>query len=187
MEHLQQLEQDLRYVRTAVERAETYPTPRLLCFLWAALVLCGFALVDLRGAWVPTYWVIAGPAGFVTSAYLGWRHAQRAGRLSAGAGIRHMLHWGAVLAAVFLVGLMPLGGVMADRAVGPAILLVLALGYFQAGVHFDPAFRGIGLLLAAGYIVVLFVPAYAWLTLGVFVAMALVTLGLRDSRHGAAT
>jgi hypothetical protein len=162
MNQLQQLEQDLRYVRGAVERADTSPAPRWICFLWATLGGIGFALVDLQVAWVPTYWKVVGPGGFLLSAYLGWRHARSTGQPCLLTGRRQMLHWGGMLAAICLLLLLPAFGAMPWAGTGPAILLLLALGYFQAGVHFDPACRWIGLLLAAGYVVVLFVAAYAW-------------------------
>jgi hypothetical protein len=187
MDRLQQLEQDLRYVRTAVERAEPDRTPRRLCFLWAAVGLVGFALVDLRDDWVPLYWAVAAPIGFAVSAWMGWHHARRRGQASAQQGARHLLHWSALLAAVFLAWLMPVRGELPWAAIGPTTLLLLALGYFQAGVHFDPAFRWIGLVLALGYVFVLFVDAYAWLTLGVLFALALVTVGLRSSSVNATT
>jgi hypothetical protein len=186
MDSFHQLEQDLRYVRTAVERSDIDPTPRRLCFVWAAIVLVGFALVDLRDAWVPAYWAVAAPLGFVLSAWIGWLHARRRGQVANPAAAKHLLHWGGLVAAVFLVWLMPSQGVMSWAGVGPTILLLLALGYFQAGVHFDPALRWIGVALAAGYAFVLFVDAYAWLTLGVLVALALLTIGVRSSpEHGA--
>lgn len=181
MDPLHQLEQDLRYVRSAVERAEVDRTPRRLCFLWAAIGLVGFALADLRDTWVPVYWAVAAPLGFVLSAAIGWRHARRRGQAATPVGARHLFHWGALLASVFLVWLMPLQGVLPWAGVGPTILLLLALAYFQAGVHFDPAFRWIGIVLALGYVFVLFVPAYAWLMLGVLFALTLVTVGLRSS------
>lgn len=182
MNDIHRIERDLQYVRSAVERADACPTPRLICFLWAALGGTGFALVDLREAWVPTYWTVAGPGGFLVSAALGWRHAARIGHASTKAGLRHVFHWGGMLAAIFLVGLMPAAGAMPWSGVGPAILLLLAVGYFHAGVHLDPALRWIGLLLTAGYVVVLMLPAGGWLTLGVLFAVALVATGLRASR-----
>ena len=185
MDQLQQLERDLSYVRGAVERAETSPAPRFICFLWAALGGVGFALVDLRVEWVPTYWIVAGPGGALLSGYLGWRHATFSGQPCALTGRRQMLHWGAMLAAIYLILLLPARGVMPWPATGPAILLVLALGYFQAGVYFDPAFRWIGLLLAAGYVFVLFVSGYAWITVGVLFALSLVVAGLRSSKDAA--
>jgi hypothetical protein len=181
MDHLRQIEQDLRYVRTAIDRADVHRSPRLLCFLWAGIGLIGFSLNDLRAAWVPLYWAIAAPFGFVLSAAIGWRHSERIGLVTPHIGRRHLAHWGALLGAVFLAWLMPVVGVMPWPALGPTIVLLLALGYFLAGVHFDSAFRWIGLVLAAGYLVVLFVDTYAWLTLGVLFALCLTWLGLRSS------
>lgn len=188
MDPLHQLAQDVHFVRTTVERAHADPTPRRLCFLWAAISCIGFALVDLRDAWVPFYWTIAGPAGFALSAWLGWRYARQRGQVSSDVGTRHFLHWGAMLAAVFLTWLMPLTSATPWSDVGPIILLLLALGYFQAGVHFDAAFGWLGVVLAVGYVFVLVVSAYAWLTFGTIFALALVIVELRASpvRHGSA-
>ena len=185
MNELQQLEQDLHYVRSAVERADVNPAPRLICFLWAVLGGVGFALVDIRGVWVPTYWTVAGPGGLLLSAYLGWRHARHLGQPCALTGRRQLWHWGSMLAAVYLVLLLPVLTPTSWAIVGPTILLILALGYFQAGVHFYPAFRWIGLLLTLGYLLVLMRPAYAWLTLGLLFAVALVATGIYSSRHEA--
>jgi hypothetical protein len=186
MASMDELEQDLRYVRSAVERSDTSPAPRLISFLWAVLGGVGFALIDLRDSWVPGYWMVAGPGGFLLSAWLGWRHARRTGYLSAAQGARQMLHWGAMLAAVFLLMLMPARGLMAPNAIGPAILLILALGHFTAGLYLYPALRWTGVLLAAGYLFVLFETTYAWVVLGVLFAVALVVSGLRASTPDAA-
>ena len=186
MDQRQQLEDDLRYVRSAVERADVNPIPRLICFLWAILGGVGFALVDIHVAWVPTYWTIAGPGGFLLSGYLGWRHARQIGQPSALTGRRQLWHWGSMLAAVYLVLLLPALTAVSWDAVGSIMLLILALGYFQAGVHFDPAFRWIGLLLVVGYVLVLTISMYVWLTLGGLFALALVATGLYAPTQDAA-
>ena len=69
----------------------------MLYFFWAAAVLVGFVLVDFRQALVGPYWMVVGPAGFVVSALLGWRHALRTGQVSVADGRRHLLHWGGML------------------------------------------------------------------------------------------
>jgi hypothetical protein len=141
--------------------------------------------VDFYETWVPVYWSIAGPAGFVASAVLGWRHARRRGQVTAAVGRRYMLHWGGMLAATFLTVLMPINRLLPPDALGPAILLILALGYFEAGVHLDRPFLWVGLLMACGYVFVLFVGAYAWTIVGLVVAIALSTAGLRGRLHEA--
>ena len=91
------------------------------------------------------------------------------------------------LAAVFLTILMPMSGLLRWDGLGPAMLLILALGYFQAGVHLDRALRWVGLLMGVGYVVVMFVSAYAWTVLGLVLAAALTMAGLRGGRPREAT
>jgi hypothetical protein len=183
MSQLDQLRGDLSFVRSAASRASGHSSPAAIYFLWALLVMCGFVLVDVRGAWVLRYWTIAAPVGFVASAYLGWRYGLRRGQLDAGTGMRQLLHWGGTLAAAFLVLLMPATGVLAQRDAGLVILLILALGYFQAGVHLDPPFLWIGALMILGYLWILFAPMYAWTVVGVVLAIGLAAAGVRQSRR----
>ena len=54
-----------------------------------------------------------------------------------------MLHWGAVLIAVAL----RTRGAMPSETLQAVILLVLALGYFTAGLHLDRHLLWVGLLM----------------------------------------
>jgi hypothetical protein len=175
MDQIQQLKGDLRFVRAAVDRGEYGRTPAAIYFLWAVLCLCGFALIDIAPAWVGRYWSVAGPAGFIVSAALGWHYARRDGGSSRATGRRHLLHWGGMLTAIVLAGLLPMTG---DET-STAILLILALGYFLAGVHLDHAMLWVGLVMAGGYVAVLLISAYAWTMVGVALAIALTVAGLR--------
>jgi hypothetical protein len=182
-----QVNNDLRFVRAVVEGSDRDDSPAVIFFLWAVVGLVGFALVDFQPTWVPAYWSIAAPAGFLVSAVLGWRHARRSGQVTPAVGRRYLLHWGGMLAATFLAVLMPIGGLLAPEALGPAILLILALAYFEAGVHLDRAFLWVGLLMGAGYVFVVFVTGYAWTVVGLVVALGLSIAGLRRGRlHEAA-
>jgi hypothetical protein len=68
------------------------------------------------------------------------------------------LHWLAFLAVMWVVLLPGVRGVLDDNAVGLALLLLLAMGTFVAGVHaWSPGICVTGLLLG------LAVPAVAWL------------------------
>lgn len=177
-----QMNADLRYVRGAVERSERQATPAAIYFFWAVVGPVGFALLDFRPEWVPAYWSVAGPGGFVVSAVLGWRHARSIGQCSTGGGERHLLHWGGMLGAIALAVLMNVNGLISGQALGPAILLILALSYFEAGVHIDRTFLWLGLLMAAGYVFVIFTTAYSWTIVGLIVAVAFAAAGLRGAR-----
>lgn len=169
-----QLQSDLGYVRHAVEEAgHNRPSPAAIPLLWAAIVLVGFPLVDFAPRYVGTYWMVAGPAGFVISLFLGWQASRRSGQITKGEGLRYSLHWGAMLAAIALAVLLVPANVVSDKSIGQIILLLLALTYFLAGVHLERRLLWLGLLLAAGYIVLLFVSTYAWTILGVASAVAL--------------
>lgn len=182
MNNLERLQGDLSFVRDAVGASTRSKSPSALYFLWAVIGGVGFALVDFRADLVPQYWSIAGPAGFLLSAYLGWRHARHVGQASRADGKRHLLHWGAVLVAVALAVYLGLSKAFPSNASQAVILIVLALGYFTAGVHLDRFYLWIGVLIAAGSIVVTVVSTYAWTGLGVALAVSLVAAGIRQGR-----
>lgn len=182
MDQLEQVEGDLRFVRGALAASDRPHAPAMLYFFWAAAVLVGFALVDARPALVGLYWTVVGPAGFGISALLGWRHALRTGQVSFKDGRREMLHWGSMLVVIALATLMPARGILPWEGLSALILLILAFGYFTAGVHGQRSFLWVGALMGAGYVLVTLVSAYAWTMVGVAVAIALTIAGLREGR-----
>ena len=187
MTELERLEDDLRFVRGALDASDRKAFPSAIYFLWAAAVLAGFLLVDFRPGWVGWYWLVAGPAGFLISLALGWRHARTSGQVSATDGRRELLHWGGMMLAIGLALLLPSRGGVAWESVNAVILLIVALGYFTAGVHGERAFLWLGALMAGGYLLVMLTSAYAWTIVGVSLAVALVVAGLRGGRaHEAA-
>jgi hypothetical protein len=187
MDHLERLEGDLNYVRGALDTSTRPTSPSALYFLWAVIGLIGFALVDFQPELVPAYWSIAAPAGFFASAYLGWRHARRIGQASASEGRRYLLHWGAVLVVIALAVLLGKSRAMPSGTLQTVILLVLALGYFTAGVHLDRSFLWVGLLMGAGSVVVTVVSLYAWTAVGIVLAVSLTVAGLREGPPREAT
>ena len=188
MDHFERLAGDLRFVRGALN-ASTRPaaSPSTMYFMWAVIVLLGFALIDFRTDLVPRYWAVAGPVGFLASGYLGWRHALRLGQASASDGRRHLLHWGAVLVAVALTVLLHARGAMPSETLHAVILLVLALGYFTAGLHLDRRLLWVGLLMGAGFLAVTLVSWYAWTVVGIALATSLILAGMREGRSREAT
>jgi len=181
MADLERLQDDLGFVRRSVTQSGSHRNSPAIYFLWSVLVLAGFALVDVRPAWVGLYWTIAGPLGGMLSGYLGWRHGVRLGQINRDVGSRYAWHWGAFMGATFLVILM-IGRGLSFEALGPIMLVLLAFSYFLAGVHIDPPFRWIGLLTAAGYVAVLTGAAYAWSMVGVALAVAFIVSGIREAR-----
>jgi hypothetical protein len=186
MPEMSKIEQDLGYVRAAVTRMDRPYSPAGIYFLWAAIILAGFALVDLAPRVVGLYWLVAGPAGFALSFWLGWRSARRAGEFDRAEGRRHALHWFGLLAAGSLAVLPVATGRMDWHGFAATMVLLSALAYWLAGVHHDRAMRVVGPLLGAGYAVVVLLPGPVWTITGVLIAAALAVAGWSARRERAA-
>lgn len=179
MTRMEKVESDLLYVRSALDRAEATDSPPSIYFLWAAVSLVGFALYDFRPALAPAYWSVAGPAGGVASFFLGWRWCRRAGVGSMRTARHHALHWSGMLAAIFLLVPLRLQGLLEDEGLARAILIVLTLGYFTAGIYLVRGFLWISLVMAAGYVALFFFESYTWTATGLLLAVSLGWAGAR--------
>ena len=184
MPDLSRMQDDLGFIRSTVDSSSRHSVVSLY-FLWAALGLMGFILMDLSPARVGQYWMIAGPSGFVLSSYLGWRDQRRSGVMNLADGLRYMQHWGSMMIAIFLVVLLAIRGVIPGDGIGPVILVILALSHFHAGVHLDPPLRWVGLLMVAGFFIVLSIESYEWTIVGVSIAAAMTVAGILESRRRA--
>lgn len=174
MQQQSDIREDLGYVRDVVRGAGAGAFPATIAYLWAAIGLVGFSLIDFSPQNVSLFWSIAAPVGFVLSAWLGWRHGRRVGQESRREGERHMLHWGALLVTIFLLYPLIAGGALRDEAIAQVILLIVALGYFLGGVHLVPALRWAALAMVVGYIVTVVIDGFAWTALGILFAVGLV-------------
>ncbi|MEO7648206.1 MAG: hypothetical protein ABIV11_08235 [Gemmatimonadaceae bacterium] len=117
--------------------------------------------------------MVASPIGFGLSVWLGSRQARTVGQESAREGRQQLLHWGALLAAIFLLAPLLMKGTLAGETIAQVILLMVSLGYFLAGVHLVPALRWAALATAIGYVVTVTIDAFAWTALGVLFAVGL--------------
>jgi len=178
MNEVDQLQSDLSYVRDAVREVDRSTGPCGIYFLWAAVILAGFTLVDFAPHWLSVYWGIAGPAGGLLTGWMSWRAAKSIGEDNRREGTRHALHWSAMFVAIVLIVVLAVLGKITWDGLSVAILVVIAFGYFLAGVHLERPLRWIGLLMAAGYPMVLLVPVYPWTLLGIIVAAGMTATGL---------
>lgn len=183
MTHMDQLREDLAYVRAAADKSEGVPC-RSIYLLWAAIVLCGFTLVDFatNPRWINLYWLIASPAGFAISLWIGVRAGLNAGQADRRQGIRIMSHWLAFMVAGLLGVLLAAGGHLNGQGIGSLWVLLLALTYFLAGLHFDRRLLPVGILVGLCYPVTIFVAGYGWTVSGIVVAAALTLQAFLGSR-----
>jgi hypothetical protein len=178
------LGQDLEYVRDLVEQSHARRIPALIHYFWAVVVLVGFPLLDVQPQAAGLYWIIAGPLGLILTLLLGRRHSRAAGQVSRAHWRQYGLHWLGVMAAIFLSLLLVLGGTLETMEGVPLILLILALGYFMAGLYQVRGLLWVGLLLALCYLVVVLVPGPVWTVVGLAFSASLVATALIGVRRG---
>lgn len=171
----ERLKEDIAYVRAAAEQSDKIHV-RAHGFLWAAIVLCGFSIVDFVDdpRWIGRYWIVASPVGLILSAWLGARAQIRAGQVDRAEGMRWLFHWIAFLVTGALGGLLVARGLLIADGIGSFWVLLLALTYFQAGLHLNRRLLPISALLIVGYVITLFVPVYGWTLAGALAAAGLV-------------
>ena len=122
-----------------------------------ALAVGGIVLTGFRGLTTHYYWMALAPIYGLACVLSGWRETDKTAehlRLI----VTQALHWLAFLAAMSLMFLPEVRRVVNDNATSLALLILLALGTFVAGVH-ARVWRIclVGVFLAAA------VPAVAWI------------------------
>lgn len=185
MESTRQVEQDLAFVRASIARMERQCGIPAIYLLWAVLIPVGFALPDLAPRWAGPYWAVAGPAGGVTSWLIGWFTARGQGVVDRRIGRRYALHWGILGMAFLLVALPGFTGLVPGSVMGAYMLLIAGTGFLLTSVHLEPGMAPSGVLMLAGFAVLVtgLVP-WAWTLTGLLVAAALVFAALRAGRDG---
>jgi len=173
---LQNLARDLAFLRQAVDR--TARMPPAIYFLWAVIVGVGGVVVEQR-TWAVWYWLGASVVGLLASAYLGWRHGVRMGAVSRERGVRAVLHWGGIVAAVFAATALVWRGQLAVEAVSGVALLLVSLGYYLMGVHED-RWSYVPAVLALGAAVSVTMIPGSWAVAGVACAAGLALMGVLE-------
>ena len=178
------LRQDLDYVATAVRQHDRPIGVPAIYFMWAAIVVVGFALPDFLPYAAGPFWFVAGISGGLLSWWLGARQDRKFGINDKALGLRYGYHW--MIAGVgFFLSALPMFAGQVELAAGTSsLLLVGGLVYALAGVHLDRPLLWSGLLMLAAYVVlVLFSPPYVWTITGIAIAVSLVWAGIAARRQ----
>ena len=173
------LQEDLAYVATAVRHRDRRTGLPAIYFLWAGIVLAGFALPDFAPKAAGAFWFVAGIGGGLLSWWLGQRAARKAGVNDSDLGKRYGLHW-LIAGVAFVMCALPaiFGRVEMDIGVSN-FLLVAGIVYALAGVHLERPLLWSGLLMLAAYaVLVVLSPPYAWTITGVVIAISLAWAGI---------
>lgn len=182
----EQLEQDLRYVASAVHRSRQSAGVPVIYYLWAAIVVVGYALPDFAPRVAAWYWIVFGIGGGLASWWIATRDVRLHGARDVALGRRWGFHW-LIGGLGFAVCWLPaLHGAPASVVVGN-FMLVAGLVYALAGIHLERPLLWPGLVMLLGYVVlsVLRMPG-TWTITGVIVALGLIWGGVSTQRQRAA-
>jgi hypothetical protein len=174
---------DLSYVKRALARDQGTPFPAAIAVLWAVVCAVGMPLNDLAPQRAGVFWMVAAPAGFLLSIWLGYRGSRAAGESDRREGMRWALHFGALLLAMSAAALGTAGGAFSGAQLGMVALLVCGTTFLLAGVHLARPLGWVGAVQLAGLPLVLWLPAWRWTVVGAACALALLAIGLAGRRR----
>lgn len=179
MTSAEQIKQDLDFVANAVRHRELDAGVPAIHFLWAAIVLVGFALPDFAPRAAGAYWFVTGIGGGLLSWWLGARDARKSGFNDSERGKRYGLHWLVAGIAFVLCGLPMMFGRVEPGTGASNFMLVSGIVYALAGVHLVRPLLWLGLLMLAAYAaMIIAAPPYAWTVSGVVIATGLAWAGI---------
>ena len=175
----QKLEEDVSFVRQAVEQREEGQYRELgVIVLWAVIIAVGYTLNDFAVEYSPLFWTIAPLAGFLVSCGLGARQERKQGVRRPELGRRHALHWGTIFFAGVAVISIALSHQFDGRLIGQLFALISGVVLFLGGLHLDRRTLWPGVLLICGSIAINHIQPYPWTIVGWATAVGLVASAL---------
>lgn len=180
MGHENALNDDIAFVRDAIRKMERQCGFPAIYLLWAILIPIGFALPDFAPERAGLYWAIVAPAGAIASWLIGWFSARRRGYVDRKLGRRYGLHWGVMGLGFVLAALPGITGLVSGSVMGAYLLLLAGSGYLLAAVHQDRGMAPSGLIMLAGFVLLIVIDRpYVWTATGLMVSVALVLGAIR--------
>ena len=175
----QKLEEDVSFVRQAVEQREEDQYRTLgITVLWAVIIAVGYTLNDFAAEYSPLFWAIAPLAGFLVSCGLGAWQGRKQGVRRPGLGRRHALHWG----TIFFAGVAVISIAFSHRfdggVIGQLFALISGVVFFLGGLHLDRRTLWPGVLLICGAVAIDHIQPYPWTIVGWVTAVGLVVSAL---------
>jgi hypothetical protein len=140
------------------------------------LALLGVGLANTDPRFVETYWICLVPVYGLLCVATAWRKAGKV--YGSRAILTQFLHWLGVALAVAVDYWVRGSAVETGTAAGLNAMLLLALGCYLAGVHLEPLFAVVGVVLSLVVIVVAKFDQYMWLifVVGAVAIVAMIVL-----------
>ncbi len=181
--NIQQMQQDVAFVRNAVEdRQRTQGYPLFINASWGIVNLVGFALCDFYPTVLWLYWPIACPATCIAGEIYCRINKDKIGEWNSLHDRRSGWHWGGMGIAIGLMWMLAGMGEVPPQTLGGPLLIMIGLAYYLGGVHLDKAYIAPGIIMIMGATVLPFTGRYTFTITGVLMCMALIG-GTLLNRH----
>jgi hypothetical protein len=151
-------EHDLENGEADPPRQRSFLGQNWLYILMLILALLGVAITNIARQAMTAYWIGLAPVFAAICIYARWREADNEEELNWRLAGEEILHWTAVMVAMYLVFVADVKQMMNSDASALMILTVLALGTFTAGIHL-----GVWRISFVGVVLALGVPLIAWI------------------------
>lgn len=176
MSEVQQINQDLQYVRSVLSRRERADLgPPAIMYLWAVYVIVGYTMIDFWRPYSGPFLAIGGFVGGLLSWQIGKYYSRRRGESNYTLGVRGLLHMGGgmMLAVAFTIAMSELYEPLRPYS-GQLIVAFVGMLYFLWGVHYHRYFCVLGIIVMAGGVLVERVPHFGWTALGLVISLGLI-------------
>jgi hypothetical protein len=186
METKAALQEDLNFIRAAVNTQQRGSDVPAIGLMWGLFTLIGYPILDWRPEYEGVFWMIAGPVGGLISWRLAAARARRLGEAEKSA-VRFWLHFAVCALAIFLLSPLVACGWLKPAGIGPVIVLFVAFNLALGAIYINPRMGWFALALALGYGLLFIMGSYVWTTIGaLFFCATLVNYLLSRCTHAEA-
>ncbi len=181
MQPTQKFEEDVAFVREAVEKRDRMQYNSIaIALLWAIILTAGYMVNDFRPAIGHLYWPIATFIGFLISFWIAKRAMRARGIIRNGLRARYGWHWGSLFVVIPITVFIALrhGLAMEPSVMNQFITLIAGVTCYLAGLHLDRRFLLPGIVHIVGAPAVDYLAPYPWTMVGLAIAASLIISAL---------
>ena len=179
-------QEDLAYVRAAVDRSMIGNTHPSILYLWALITLTGFCLLDFAPQIGGLFFAIAAPLGALVSWIIGYRTARADGQADSREAWAWGLHWaGGIMGGMLLLSYIIALDIVPASSAGHLMLLIVTLSYFFAALHLDRVMAPVTVLALAALVISPRLSTLTWTIPGIAISAGMLFLGVREQRKRA--
>lgn len=135
----------------------------VVAVVMVVLALLGVALTTTNPTFAYSYWLSLAPVYGLLCIVTAWLRSTPSKQMDRGVIMRQVLHWAGVTIAVGLDFFIFRSKGETGEAAGINAMLILALGCFLAGIHFEWLFILVSVLLSLTMVIMVMANEYMWL------------------------